>query len=844
MSANGFEVSNDKRPYDSKRKGYAYRIRKLLPYLIKKNESLSSSAYNSLQNVRSTARNAGYFINSLYMESIDQLDDFTTFIDSNFEEVKYSLHLADCDFLKLIDKQLTDTLTKLNVSYSVPELGQVVDMRSNQELDKLYKLMDEGSWDVDSYAAKLHENEKQLMDYDHRIELINYIGNGFWVTDEDESTILDLIKYTPGEDYVKLFNDLTKDQLALIKLLHSKLQSEENAELHNLLHGLFMYKDGLKSYTEKFNNENMLIFPWADPGLISLLWKDRFSYNVSLTDAGKVKIRYTAPNTGLETGAQHVVANAFAPGLGSLAIHSYNLFMENFHQSQIEGDIVPSATTYELDPFDMIKVRFYHDEEHLGQVEGAEYIMPALSLMTLEHSQFMNDLGKLFDLGMLTLGVVTGIGAIGAASKIGKIIAAADILFALGDAIIKEFRFKIAQTAGGRAFLAVWDGVSMAFALFGIAQLVKEGGGLIKKLHDTWYDCASDVKGVIGKNADIIEGQVNTYTNLAGEIKGNEDLRRALAITQDAKLNHNLDNVEDLIRNDIGEEAYNAIKPKLDIMSNELDELQNIAVTNSRLVGRRQAFSRLEDITDSGKFFDKIEDVSEQSYETLKQVIANTSDEALETTLKNINMFEDLEYPAKIVDRFDDVEEGTRFINFLENSEISKIKGSQVEKAVHRKPFYKAYKRFKNGEIPGKPNVKVDHDIIVDVPEGATIINAQHAGSTYKGVEFNRQGFPMFETEFRVEIDEMFYMSTDDVQFAIGNELLYETIQDNSKLVELLELSPDDIAGLKRGLKPEGYIWHHNQNTGILELVDKDTHEAARHLGGRNIWGGGQDYRK
>lgn len=36
-----------------------------------------------------------------------------------------------------------------------------------------------------------------------------------------------------------------------------------------------------------------------------------------------------------------------------------------------------------------------------------------------------------------------------------------------------------------------------------------------------------------------------------------------------------------------------------------------------------------------------------------------------------------------------------------------------------------------------------------------------------------------------------------------------------------------------------GYVWHHNENVGVLELVAKDIHEFNKHKGGNYIWGNG-----
>jgi hypothetical protein len=111
------------------------------------------------------------------------------------------------------------------------------------------------------------------------------------------------------------------------------------------------------------------------------------------------------------------------------------------------------------------------------------------------------------------------------------------------------------------------------------------------------------------------------------------------------------------------------------------------------------------------------------------------------------------------------------------------------------------------------------------------------------GVRFNHQGFPEFKTDFTVEIDDMFYKSCDKVQFRIGNDLLHEAVQADPSLVQKLNLSQSDLIAISKGKDPENFTWHHNQHSGVLEIVDRDTHKAVGHLGGRNIWGGGDGYR-
>lgn len=58
---------------------------------------------------------------------------------------------------------------------------------------------------------------------------------------------------------------------------------------------------------------------------------------------------------------------------------------------------------------------------------------------------------------------------------------------------------------------------------------------------------------------------------------------------------------------------------------------------------------------------------------------------------------------------------------------------------------------------------------------------------------------------------------------------------------EIIEKQIADIMKPNGGSQSRvfGYVWHHNENVGVLELVAKDVHEFNRHTGGNYIWGNG-----
>lgn len=76
--------------------------------------------------------------------------------------------------------------------------------------------------------------------------------------------------------------------------------------------------------------------------------------------------------------------------------------------------------------------------------------------------------------------------------------------------------------------------------------------------------------------------------------------------------------------------------------------------------------------------------------------------------------------------------------------------------------------------------------------------------------------FPVFDAIEEVQLPEHLYLASDEVQFAYCNRII----------------------GLEE--TPEGCVWHHHQETGRMQLVELEEHQAAAHTGGKSLWGGGR----
>lgn len=103
--------------------------------------------------------------------------------------------------------------------------------------------------------------------------------------------------------------------------------------------------------------------------------------------------------------------------------------------------------------------------------------------------------------------------------------------------------------------------------------------------------------------------------------------------------------------------------------------------------------------------------------------------------------------------------------------------------------------------------------------------------------------FPVFDEAFTVVIAEELYTESDMVHFQTANETLYKAIAEDPSVAENVRLTPSDLQALENGQTPAGYTWHHSEEPGHLQLVDRETHAETAHTGGRALWGGGEEFR-
>jgi len=101
--------------------------------------------------------------------------------------------------------------------------------------------------------------------------------------------------------------------------------------------------------------------------------------------------------------------------------------------------------------------------------------------------------------------------------------------------------------------------------------------------------------------------------------------------------------------------------------------------------------------------------------------------------------------------------------------------------------------------------------------------------------------FPDFNEVYAYDLPESLYLQSDDVHFSYLNDQLANAIASDPDLAA--NFTSAQIAEIQAGETPEGYVWHHTEEPGHMELVEEEEHANSAHTGGRELWGGGSEYR-
>lgn len=100
--------------------------------------------------------------------------------------------------------------------------------------------------------------------------------------------------------------------------------------------------------------------------------------------------------------------------------------------------------------------------------------------------------------------------------------------------------------------------------------------------------------------------------------------------------------------------------------------------------------------------------------------------------------------------------------------------------------------------------------------------------------------FPVFDSAFDAQLPEDLEKASNARQFKDCNKQLKEAIENNSELRD--NFTEEQLEEIEDGDTSSGYVWHHNEETGKMQLVKIEDHDrtqgGAAHTGGKALWGG------
>ena len=112
--------------------------------------------------------------------------------------------------------------------------------------------------------------------------------------------------------------------------------------------------------------------------------------------------------------------------------------------------------------------------------------------------------------------------------------------------------------------------------------------------------------------------------------------------------------------------------------------------------------------------------------------------------------------------------------------------------------------------------------------------NLAKQGVAKSGIKYDWRGFPKFKSNFNVQLKPSQFNS--NYYGKICNKQLLAKINKNPVLRR--QFTDKDMELLRWKKNPQGKVWHHDpSHKGRMQLVDKEAHQQATHVGGNKTWG-------
>ncbi|WP_371025366.1 HNH endonuclease [Paraclostridium ghonii] len=144
------------------------------------------------------------------------------------------------------------------------------------------------------------------------------------------------------------------------------------------------------------------------------------------------------------------------------------------------------------------------------------------------------------------------------------------------------------------------------------------------------------------------------------------------------------------------------------------------------------------------------------------------------------------------------------------------------------------YYTGKNEVLTHNMGRKINCKLAEDISKPIGRLNMSGKTHPVSGVKFDIDGFPIFKSEYNINLDSVDYLKSRGTHFNRASKSLYSEIQNNAELTS--KFTQKEIEILKEGGVPKRFTWHHNQEPGLMQLVDRIAHRKTGHDGGFSIW--------
>lgn len=98
-------------------------------------------------------------------------------------------------------------------------------------------------------------------------------------------------------------------------------------------------------------------------------------------------------------------------------------------------------------------------------------------------------------------------------------------------------------------------------------------------------------------------------------------------------------------------------------------------------------------------------------------------------------------------------------------------------------------------------------------------------------VKFDKNGFPEFYSYATIKLPRKMLHKEREEHKYYASKALYR----NKRLIKRFNITEQKY--FREGKTPKKYTWHHHQDTGVMQLVDRNIHADTPHKGGYSIWG-------